>query len=175
MAQADTRRKALTGLFGGVLAIPALALASSALFASTDPEAEAADDQAAGTAPAEVVAQPAPSGPIVTATAHDLRRACGRDGQALVDAEAAGTIGAVEQAALDALRPICNAEGRPLAEPPVPEPVVVAAAQQSDVTSVTFDDDDGDDDDDDTPDDDGWDDDSASWDTPDDIPDDGDD
>ena len=168
MAQTDSRRKALAGLFGGVLAIPALALASSALFASTDPQAEAADDQAAGTAPAEVVAQPAPSSPTVTATARDVRRACGRDGQALVDAEAAGTIGDVEQAALDALRPICDAEGRPLAEQPAPEPVVVAAAQQSGVTSVTFDDD-GDDDDDDTPDDDSWDDDdSASWDTPDD-------
>ena len=175
MAQSDSRRKALAGLFGGVLAIPALALASSALFASTDPEAEAADDQATGTASAEVAAQQAPSSATVTATARDVRRACGRDGQALVDAEAAGTIGAVEQAALDALRPICAAEGRPLAEPPAPEPVVVAAAQQSNLTSVSFDDD-GDDDDDDTPDDDSWDDDdSASWDTPDDSPDDGDD
>jgi hypothetical protein len=171
MAQSDSRRKALTGLFGGVLAIPALALASSALFASTDPEAEAADDQAAGTASAEVAAQPVPVG--VIATARDLRRACGSDGQALADAEAAGTIGAVEQAALDALRPICDAEGRPLAGPPSPEPVVVAAAQTN-VTSVSFDDDHDDGDDDDTPADDSWDDDSASWDTPDDSPDDGD-
>jgi hypothetical protein len=173
MAQSDSRRKALTGLFGGVLAIPALALASSALFASTDPEAEAADEQAAATASAEVIAQPAPSDAGVTATARDLRRACGTDGQALVDAEAAGTIGAVEQAALDALRPICDAEGRPLAGPPSPEPVVVAAAQTN-VTSVSFDDDHDDGDDDDTPADDSWDDDSASWDTPDDSPDDGD-
>jgi hypothetical protein len=171
MAQSDSRRKALTGLFGGVLAIPALALASSALFASTDPEAEATDDQAAGNAPTETVSPPASSS--VTATARDLRRACGSDGQALVDAEAAGTIGAVEQAALDALRPICDAEGRPLAGPPSPEPVVVAAAQSS-VTSVSFDDDHDDDDDDDTPDDDSWDDDAAAWDTPDDSPDDGD-
>ena len=172
MAQSDSRRKALTGLFGGVLAIPALALASSALFASTDPEAAAADGEASDAAPAEVVAQPAPSSTTVTATARDLRRACGRDGQDLVDAEADGTIGDVEQAALDALRPICIAEGRPLAEPPAPEPVVVAASQPSGVTSVTFDD--HGDDDDDTPDDDSWDDD-ASWDTPDDSPDDGDD
>jgi hypothetical protein len=166
MAQSDSRRKALAGLFGGVLAIPALALASSALFGSTEPSATAADTAV------ETVAREsnAPTTTAVTASARDLRRACGRDGRTLVEAEADGTISAVEQAALDALRPICAAEGRPLAPPPAPEPVVVSAASRSDATTVTFDDDSDDDDswddddfadDDDSSDDDGGDD---SWD-----------
>jgi hypothetical protein len=150
MAQSDSRRKALAGLFGGVLAIPALALASSALFGSTEPSATAADTAV------ETVARQgqAPTTTAVTASARDLRRACGRDGRTLVEAEADGTISAVEQAALDALRPICAAEDRPLAPPPAPEPVVVSAASRSDVTTATFDDD--------SDDDDSWDDDDSS-------------
>ena len=44
----------------------------------------------------------------------DLQTACLVDGQILVAAEAAGTITDVEQAALDALRDICDAAGMPL-------------------------------------------------------------
>jgi hypothetical protein len=162
----DERRKALVGLFGGVLAIPALALASTAVFGPTGTEAEAAG-ATTETGVATVTAAPAATTTTVTATAGDLRRACGRDGRALVEAEAAGTIDAVEQAALDALRPICADEGTPLAEPPAPEPVVVTASQRSDVTTVSFDDDG---DDDDTPDDDDFDDDTPDdFDSPDDF------
>ncbi|GBE20886.1 MAG TPA: hypothetical protein ENH00_02870 [Actinobacteria bacterium] len=44
----------------------------------------------------------------------DLQRACGEDGPALAGEEAAGTITPLEQAALDALRPICADTENPL-------------------------------------------------------------
>lgn len=59
-----------------------------------------------------------------TASRADLEAACGADGQALVDRELAGEISPLEQAALDALRQICDAEGLVLAGPPAPPPVV---------------------------------------------------
>lgn len=50
----------------------------------------------------------------------DLAEACGTAGLALVDKEIAGAINPVEQAALDALRPICDSAA--MALPPGPEP-----------------------------------------------------
>ncbi|NIA25487.1 MAG: hypothetical protein GWP04_07935 [Gammaproteobacteria bacterium] len=44
----------------------------------------------------------------------DLQRACGEDGLALAAKETAGTISPLEQAALDALRPICADAENPL-------------------------------------------------------------
>lgn len=171
MAQSSSRRNALIGLIGGVLVIPALALASSTILGTNTVEAEAT---AATVAP--VIAEvPATTTTVVTATAGDVRRACGRDGATLVAAESDGSITDIQQAALDALRPICEGEGRPLAGPPTPEPVIVTASPTaSGGAAAAFDSDDDhhDDDDswDDSPDDDSWDsadswDDSAdSWD-----------
>ncbi|MBA2337825.1 MAG: hypothetical protein H0V96_08735 [Acidimicrobiia bacterium] len=160
MAQSSSRRNALIGLIGGVLVIPALALASSTILGTNTIEAEAT---AATVAPAAVEV-PATTTTAVTATAGDIRRACGRDGATLVAAESDGSITDIQQAALDALRPICKREGRPLAGPPTPEPVVVTASPLVAGAAASFE---GDDDhhDDDSRDDDSWDDDSAdSWD-----------
>jgi len=44
----------------------------------------------------------------------DLQRACGEDGPTLAGKETAGTITPLEQAALDALRPICANSENPL-------------------------------------------------------------
>lgn len=167
MAQSSSRRNALIGLIGGVLVIPALALASSTILGTNTVEAEAT---AATVAPA-TVAVSATTTTVVTATAGDIRRACGGDGETLVTAESDGSITDIQQAALDALRPICEGEGRPLAGPPTPEPVVVTASPTaSGGAAVSFDDNDDDHHDDDSWDDDSWDsadswDDSAdSWD-----------
>lgn len=84
---------------------------------------------------------PGPSQPAAsfvessTSTTHarssDLQSACGPAGLALVEREIAGTIDAFQQAALDALRPICSDAGIPLppAEETAPAQVVVTAAQ----------------------------------------------
>ncbi|NNC74459.1 MAG: hypothetical protein HKN93_02995 [Acidimicrobiia bacterium] len=85
----------------GVLAIPGLALASNAALSSS------ADDAAdTTTTSTSVVAS--------EIAAEDLVRACGAEGRYLVDLEAAGAINQVQQAALDALRPLCDDASLPL-------------------------------------------------------------
>jgi hypothetical protein len=58
-----------------------------------------------------------------TASAADLEAACGDAGLGMVAAEADGSIGDVEQAALDALREICAEQGMPLPGKPAPPPL----------------------------------------------------
>jgi hypothetical protein len=60
---------------------------------------------------------------IETATAADLAAACGETGMGMVAAEIEGSISAIQQAALDALREICAEQGIPLPGTPVPEPL----------------------------------------------------
>ncbi|NOY55442.1 MAG: hypothetical protein GXP34_05580 [Actinobacteria bacterium] len=59
----------------------------------------------------------------------DLQRACGEDGPALAAKEAAGTISPLEQAALDALRPICADTENPL-------PVASVAGRPTQIVTV---------------------------------------
>jgi len=76
------------------------------------------------------------------ATAEDLAAACGPAGLQLVAAEEAGTISDVQQAALDALRGICEDLGTPLPGKPAPDPItktVVVKNGQS-ASSQTIDD-----------------------------------
>jgi hypothetical protein len=64
----------------------------------------------------------------------DLTAACGPAGMELVALEQVGAISAVQQAALDALRGICEQEGIPLPGRPAPEPItetVVIAGNSS--------------------------------------------
>ena len=70
-------------------------------------------------------------GAVAEATAADLTRACGPAGEQLVAKEAAGTISPVQQAALDALRPICEAQGMPLAGKPAVPPIVHTVTVQA--------------------------------------------
>lgn len=118
-------RRFATSFLVGLLALPLAAAAATALVASNDVE----------------VAEPAPSAvvPAVTAPATlpeqlelakasdpaaDLDRACGAAGLDLVEREALGELSELEQAALTALRSVCEAEGTPLPGPPAPEPVI---------------------------------------------------
>jgi len=60
----------------------------------------------------------------VEANSDDLAYACGEGGQQLVTAESEGTITELEQAALDALREICESQGTPLPGKEAPPPIV---------------------------------------------------
>ncbi len=123
-------RTAVAGLIVGILSIPALVFAGSAVFDGSSEDVPG-DTHAAAVTAAKAAA-PALSDIVTTTTAPpealaeaDLAQACGDDGLALVALEADGTITALEQAALDALRPICADAGMPLPEAAPPEPVVI--------------------------------------------------
>jgi hypothetical protein len=66
------------------------------------------------------------------ATEADLRAACGYVGMTLVDAERDGSISDVQQAALDALRDICDEQGLSLPAPPTPDEQVQTVVVQAD-------------------------------------------
>jgi hypothetical protein len=57
---------------------------------------------------------------VTTPVVADIEQACGPAGIALVDAETNGTITEIQQAALTALRDICDSQGLPL--PPTVAP-----------------------------------------------------
>ncbi len=101
LAKRDT--KPLSVIIGALL-VPLSAVAAYALTAPlSDPEV-----------PTPVNTE-APSLAVATAPAlSDIEEACGPAGNALVNAEADATITAVQQAALDALRDICDGQGLPL-------------------------------------------------------------
>lgn len=103
----------------GLLLIPLSAVAAIALVDRSTPEIDES---------APIVAAPVSAVVATTAagsyTDADLAHACGDDGSALLEKEADGTINSLEQAALDALRPICEGAGMPLAGPPAPAPIV---------------------------------------------------
>jgi hypothetical protein len=147
----------------GLMLVPLSAFAASVLV-----------DRATGAEPVEDVVEAPAAAPMESAvpaatTSNDLVTACGDAGPDMVAMEAEGTISAIQQAALDALRPICADHGLALpgkpAPPPVVETVVLAELQPlpeppaSATTSFQDDDDDHGDDDDDHGDDDDEDDD----------------
>jgi hypothetical protein len=104
----------------GLLLVPLSAYAASVLIsdrAQSGPEAPA---PATASLPASV---PATDFAIETATAADLAAACGETGMGMVAAEMEGSISAIQQAALDALREICAEQGIPLPGKPAPEPL----------------------------------------------------
>jgi hypothetical protein len=69
-------------------------------------------------------AQAAPASADTPTMQQDLTEACGPSGLELVGAEEADTATPLQQAALDALRPVCESVGMPLPAQPV-QPVVV--------------------------------------------------
>jgi hypothetical protein len=98
----------------GLLAIPGLAFATSGALSSGEPGEST--DALAATATSTTTA----------ISAEDLVRACGVEGHYLVDLEATGAIDEIQQAALNALRPICEDTGLPLpAAPPVEGETIV--------------------------------------------------
>ncbi len=144
-AKGDGKRFS-TSLIIGLLLVPLSAVAAVAL---VNPDATAESDE---TVAAEVVATTTTTQAVdeyevpEIASAGDLELACGDEGMELAFKEGEGTITALEQAALDSLRAICEAEGLPLPGPPAPEAVVetvtVVAAPASDAASSDSDDDD---------------------------------
>lgn len=118
------RRNTFTlSLILGLLLIPVSAVAALALVdrTVTDDEAMAAASAEPLSAVTTVVAADAAAEPTTEA---DLAVACGDEGWALVQKEIDGSINGLEQAALDALRGICENAGMPLAGPPAPAPIV---------------------------------------------------
>lgn len=122
-AKGDGKRFS-TSLIIGLLLVPLSAVAAVAL---VNPDATAESGETVAT---EVVATTTTSQAIdeyeipEIASAGDLELACGDEGMELVLKEGEGTITALEQAALDSLRAICEAEGLVLPGPPAPEAVV---------------------------------------------------
>jgi hypothetical protein len=119
----DGKRKGfLVALVIGLISGPALALGVTHIFGA----------DAAVAAPATTVAGPSTTVGLAATTTTvspeaDLAAACGAEGAALVAAEDAGTLSDVQQAALDALRPICAAAGFNLDGASSPDAVLVSA------------------------------------------------
>jgi hypothetical protein len=122
----------------GALLVPLAAFAASALVRDASNQEPPISTTAGSADPATITA--APTG------LADIGIACGEEGMQLLTAEADGSITDVQQAALDALRDICEAEGRALPASPVDvSPSLTAMAAIQSTTSVAVPDD-GDDD-----------------------------
>jgi hypothetical protein len=103
----------------GTLLVPLSAFAASNLVEST---AAPGTSITAAASPVTETVVTEPGSP-----ARDLETACGEAGLAMVAAEAAGSIGDLQQAALDALRGVCAEQGTPLPTPPTTQTVVSTA------------------------------------------------
>jgi len=105
----------------GTLLVPLTALAAIWL---TDPD-QAAEETSDPTTTPLITTVTSP--PITAATidiAADLQTACGPEGMQLVSLEESASITKVQQAALDALREVCQQQGIPLPSKPVADPIV---------------------------------------------------
>lgn len=122
----------------GILLVPLSAVAAIWL---TNP------GQPAETSPltSAVVTNPSTTHPTNATTVDitdDLNAACGVDGMQLISLEESQAITDVQQAALDALREVCEQQGIPLPPKPVPDPILqtvvvpAAAAVNSASTSA---------------------------------------
>jgi hypothetical protein len=124
----DGKRKGfLVALVIGLVASPALALVASGLLGGE----AVADEPATTTAAAPALVTAPPPSTTTTASPANLETACTVEGWALVAGEAAGRLSDLQQAALDALRPICEAEGFSLKAAPaagIAAPTTSAAA-----------------------------------------------
>lgn len=118
MAKTSTRFS--LSLIVGLLAIPVAAIGAVAMTGDRAPEEEATTVVTSAEAPAS---QQVVFGAVADATADDLAAACGDAGLALVAAEEDGSITDLQQAALDALRPICESQGTALPGKAAPEPI----------------------------------------------------
>ncbi|HEX2370542.1 MAG TPA: hypothetical protein VHM94_15050 [Acidimicrobiia bacterium] len=127
--EANPRRALTRSLLIGAITVPAIALVAVALSAPPE-EQPTTTDQApvAVAAPAGVRTAATPPSVASNATGRDYRLACGRDGRALIKRQQAGSASQVEEAALAALRPICEAQGKPLPAEPAPEVIIETIA-----------------------------------------------
>ncbi|MDF1595573.1 MAG: hypothetical protein P1T08_05695 [Acidimicrobiia bacterium] len=125
---APTQRKNfLIALLIGALAVPLLALAANGLIEGNGSQDQADEPEVASLSPllTESIEKVVDTDRQVDEPTEDyLAAACGSDGMALVDKETDGSIDAIEQAALDALRPICDEAGLTLPDAAEVAPVV---------------------------------------------------
>lgn len=124
----DRWRRFVVPAAAGLLLVPAAAVASARML--TEPE-EPATVEVASAAP-----RVAPDG---TTVADPLATACGAEAQQLLADERDGALDPVAQAALDALRPICDQAGLPL--PPATGAETPASPRVVHVTATGTDDD----------------------------------
>lgn len=105
----------------GTLLVPLTALAAIWL---TDPDrGEEPSIPTTNAIPATTATTQSTSDATIDITA-DLQAACGPEGMQLVSLEESQAITDVQQAALDALRGVCEQQGIPLPSKPAPEPIV---------------------------------------------------
>lgn len=109
----NDRKKYVLALVAGMLTIPGLAFATNGALSNSDPDETT---EVLGT-----LVTDAGENDLAAISAEDLVRACGVEGHYLVDLEAAGAIDDIQQAALNALRPICEEAGLPLPAAPIVE------------------------------------------------------
>jgi hypothetical protein len=113
------RRTVSLSVVAGTILVPLSAVAALLLTGSpaTDAAAVSTTSSVASAVPPQDATGTTEDG------GGDLKAACGPEGMGLVALEQSGGITAVQQAALDALREICEQEGIPLPGRPAPEPV----------------------------------------------------
>ncbi len=112
--------KLTISIIAGLVVVPLAAVMAVALMSDTQPT----DTTLAAAVEASPEVQQVVFGAVAEATSEDLAAACGPAGMALVTAEADKTITPLQQAALDALRPICEGQGTPLPGKTAPDPIV---------------------------------------------------
>jgi len=107
------RFRYVLALVVGLVAIPGLALATNGALSSDEPE------ESTEVLSVQVATSTSVDGSAISA--DDLVRACGVEGYYLVELEAVGATDDIQQAALNALRPICDGASLPLPAGPVVE------------------------------------------------------
>lgn len=108
----------------GTLLIPLSALAALWLTGPDDGDGAEATATTSSTTTAPALLDTTPELIETGVTRADLETACGPEGRQLVSLEEAGTISGVQQAALDALRDLCEQQGLSLPAKPAGEPIV---------------------------------------------------
>ena len=134
-------------MLAGLFLVPAAAVVAVVLIT---PAAQGEDYFPEMTVPRAIAAttsQPRDQAVIlepVSASEADLVAACGTDGMLLVDLEKSGEATDIQQAALDALRQLCDEVGLPLPSPPSPPPIVKTVVSEGPTGSSSSEEDDSD-------------------------------
>lgn len=119
MAGRFTKGSLTVSMIVGTLLVPLSAVLAVWLTGANDP---AGAETTASVPPTTLATTPQTTAARITEA--DIEAACGPDGMQLVTLEAKGTITDVQQAALDALRELCDQRGLSLPDKPAGEPIV---------------------------------------------------
>jgi hypothetical protein len=135
MAGRFTKGSLTVSMIVGTVLVPMSALAAIWLTGSGDGGEESAATTT--TAVPVTTVSTAPETTTAGVTRADLQTACGPEGMQLVSLEEQGTISDVQQAALDALRDLCDQQGIPLPAKPAGEPIVQTVVVPAPSTNTT--------------------------------------